>query len=119
MHIDRNPQHGGQGYQISADMPVTRRAVVRAPIQKDQVISIQTNYHSGWHAHANGQSLPVLKDGLGFILLRPKCEGSCEVELTYDGGWEFILCRALSFFTLFGVAYFLYRPFPISAFQSL
>ena len=95
-----------------------RRAVIRAPLGKDHVISVQTNYHKGWHARVNGQALPVLRDGLGFLLLQPKCEGNCEIELTYDGGWEFILCRVLSYLTLIAVVYFCFRPLPTSFFQT-
>ncbi len=96
-----------------------RRAVIRTALGKDQVISIQMNYHNGWHARANGQPLPVLHDGLGFLLLRPQCEGMCEVELTYDGGWEYMLCRALSLLTLIAVLYLFFRPLPTSFFQTL
>ena len=96
-----------------------RRAVIRAPLAKDQVVSVQTNYHKGWHAQANGKALPVLRDGLGFLLLRPNCEGGCEIELTYDGGWEFLLCRLLSYLTLIAVVYFWFRPLPISFFRTL
>ena len=96
-----------------------RRAVIRAPLGKDQVISVQTNYHMGWHARANGQPLPVLRNGIGFLLLRPNCEGPCEVELTYDGGWEFLLCRAISYMTLIAVVYLFFRPLPTSFFQTL
>ena len=96
-----------------------RHASIRATLGSQQVISVQTNYHKGWHARANGQSLPVRKDGLGFILLQPACVGSCEIELTYDGGWEFILCRLLSYLTIAAVIYFFWRPLPTSFFHSL
>jgi hypothetical protein len=28
--------------------------------------------------------------------LRPECDGPCEVQLDYDGGWELRVCRGIS-----------------------
>jgi hypothetical protein len=55
----------------------------------------------------------VQRDGLGFLLLRPQCAGPCEIELDYDGGWEYKLCRVLSFMTIVILAiygWFAIRP---------
>jgi len=46
------------------------------------VVSVQVNHHPGWRAKANGQPVKVERDGLGFLLLRPRCE-ECEIELEF------------------------------------
>jgi len=90
-----------------------RRAVIRTTANKDQLISVQTTYHPGWHARANNRPVEIRRDALGFLLIRPECEGPCEVELSYDGGWEYKLCRAISALTILGVAMLgiIYNPF--------
>src|SRR5689334_17576695 len=77
-----------------------RRISIRTSCTPGQLISVQTCYHRGWHAEANGRPAGVRRDGLGFLLLEPQCEGPCRVELTYDGGWEYQLCRLASAATL-------------------
>lgn len=46
------------------------------------------NYDPGWPAEANGRSVRLRPDGLGFILIEPQCSGACEVELHWSSGWE-------------------------------
>ena len=74
-------------------------------------VSIQVSYHPGWHATANGKKTPILRDGLGLMWLDSPCEGSCEIQLEYHGGWELILCRWISAFTLIAIAVWIYRIF--------
>jgi len=62
----------------------------------DQILSVQVSYSPGWHATAGGQSREIKKDGLGLMWLRPECSGPCDVELTYNGGWELRLARWIS-----------------------
>jgi hypothetical protein len=83
-----------------------RRATIEATLQRGQVVSVQTGYHRGWHARANGRASDVRRDGLGLLTIAPACEGPCRIELTYSGGWEYVLCRALSALAILGtVAY--------------
>ena len=81
-----------------------RGARIRAVVRPGQVISVQTGYHPGWHAAANGRSAPVVRDGLGLVAIRPECDGPCDVALDYDGGWEYQLCRAISGLTILAAA---------------
>jgi hypothetical protein len=80
-----------------------RRFSIRTIAKKDQVVSVQTGYHRGWHAAANGHPAEIRRDGLGFLLIQPQCDGPCEIVATYDGGWEYRLCRWLSALTMLGV----------------
>jgi hypothetical protein len=68
-----------------------------------QALSVQVSYHPGWHAHVQGRSVPVRRDGLGLMWMDPGCSGPCEVQLDYDGGWELRLCRYLSVAALLGL----------------
>jgi len=71
-------------------------------VRTGEAVSVQTAYHTGWHARANGRAAGVQRDALGFLTIAPGCDGRCEIELTYDGGWEYKLCRALSYLTILG-----------------
>lgn len=80
-----------------------RHISIRTTAHSGQAVSLQTCYHPGWHARANGRPAAVRRDGLGFLLIEPGCEGPCEIELNYDGGWEYRLCRWLSALTILGL----------------
>lgn len=67
------------------------RAEIHTTLQPRQAVSIQITYTPGWTAAINGAPEKVLKDGLGFLLLEPECQGQCEIILTYDGGTEWAL----------------------------
>jgi hypothetical protein len=73
------------------------RVHVRTTAVPGQAISIQITYHPGWHALSVGHVISLHADGLGLMWLDPKCNGPCEVELNYDGGWELRLSRFVSF----------------------
>jgi hypothetical protein len=82
------------------------QAQILAPVEPGQAISVQVRYAPGWRARANGQALPVGKDGLGLIALKPACQGPCAIALSYDGGAEFLLTCIASFLVMAGVAGF-------------
>jgi hypothetical protein len=87
----------------------TDKATIRTTSPAGSAVSIQVSYHPGWHAIANGKSVPILRDGLGLMWLDSPCEGPCEVQLEYNGGWELILCRWISALTLIAIAAWIYR----------
>jgi hypothetical protein len=84
-----------------------RRISIETTLARGQVISVQTCFHRGWHAQANGRPARVSPDGLGFLVIQPECQGACQIELTYDGGWEYKLARCLSLLTILGGAIFI------------
>jgi hypothetical protein len=63
-------------------------AVISALVHADQVLSVHINYHPGWSATVHGQPRRLHPDHLGQIVVDPQCDGSCTVELQYDGGRE-------------------------------
>ena len=81
-------------------------ADIQAQVQPGQAVSVQVTYHPGWRASVNGVAQSVKKDGLGFLLLEPACQGRCEITLAYDGGIEWrVTCLA----SLVAMAFVLYR----------
>jgi hypothetical protein len=65
-----------------------------------QLLSVQVNRATGWHASVNGSERPIWSDALGFIVVDPACDGPCSVDLVYDGGTEMKVARWLSLLTL-------------------
>jgi hypothetical protein len=86
-----------------------RRATIQASAVPGQVISLQTCYHPGWHATANGRPAQTRRDGLGFLLIEPECNGPCRIDLSYVGGTEYLACHILSLVALLGLAGYTWR----------
>jgi hypothetical protein len=82
----------------------TRQARIAADLRPDHLIAVQVAYHSGWSARVHGQARRVWGDPLGLMIVEPRCEGPCVVELAYDGGMEMKFFRALSWLCLAGGA---------------
>ena len=78
--------------------------VIRALVRPGQVISVQMTYDPGWHATVRESPHPIDRDGLGMLVIRPECNGPCEIELFYDGGMERKITRVLSWLVTIGVA---------------
>jgi len=85
------------------------RARVHASVAAGQVISVQVTYHPGWKATAGNAAVPLSKDGLGQMILSPGHAGEYDITLSYDGGWEAWLCRAVSAIVIFGTALAFFR----------
>src|SRR5262249_5234957 len=86
-----------------------RGATIRTAVNPGQKGSGETCYQPGWHAAANGRPARARKDGLGFLLIEPECNGPCRIDLSYKGGPEYITCRVLSFVALLGLAGYAWR----------
>jgi hypothetical protein len=78
------------------------RIHIRTNLSAGQAITVQVSYHPGWHARVGNRRLKVQKDGLGLMWLIPECNGECDIELDYDGGWELRICRWLSYLAFAG-----------------
>ena len=63
-------------------------AELNGHLVEGEVIATQISYFPGWKATAGGVPLRTYKDGLGFLVIEPKCSGDCRVHLVYDGGPE-------------------------------
>jgi hypothetical protein len=67
-------------------------AAIDATVAPGQVIATQVTYTPGWNATA----AEVTQDGLGLLVLKPTCQGACQIALTYDGGAEWRITCLLS-----------------------
>jgi hypothetical protein len=79
------------------------RMRIRTTAAPGQAISVQVNYHPGWHVTAANRHPQLQQDGLGLMWFRPECNGGCDVQLDYDGGWELRICRWISYCALAGL----------------
>jgi uncharacterized membrane protein YfhO len=78
------------------------RAHITGTVQPDQLVAVQVTYDPGWVATANGQAAPIARDGIGLMVVHPKCHGPCEISLVFEGGPQRRLFRSLSLLTMLG-----------------
>ncbi|HUB77883.1 MAG TPA: hypothetical protein VMB03_03755 [Bryobacteraceae bacterium] len=60
-------------------------AHIRAQLKREDLISLQVPWFSGWKAFVGGRPIPVSPDGIGFQVLHPACDGACEIALRWTG----------------------------------
>jgi hypothetical protein len=63
-------------------------ASVTADLRPEQILSVQISWDNGWNASAGGRAVKIRGDRLGLVVIEPRCNGPCTVNLTYDGGAE-------------------------------
>ncbi len=87
-----------------ADMRWLRsgQAHISAPVEPGEVVAVQVTYDQGWKAVANGRPAAIVRDGIGLMVLHPDCHGSCEIDLTFEGGLERKLCWFASLLVTLG-----------------
>jgi hypothetical protein len=76
------------------------RARIHGRLRKDDLISVQVAHVPGWTARIAGRHIDVRRDGLGFLLLEPRCEGDCEVDLVWHGRPDLPFAQWISIATL-------------------
>ena len=85
------------------------QGLIQADLEPEHLISVQISHHPGWRVLVNGELRPIERDGLGFMLIEPKCDGPCAIELTYDGGREMAVAKFASAAAfVFGLLWFGY-----------
>jgi hypothetical protein len=78
-------------------------ATIEATMNPSQVLSVQESWAPGWHATTRGREIPTDKDGLGLILLDPRCNGPCAIDLAFGVSPEAWLCRGFSLLATLGI----------------
>ncbi len=88
-------------------------ARIRAQLRRDDVVSVQVPWFKGWKAFAGVSERPVSRDGLGFMLIEPRCEGACEITLRWTGRPDQPFAAGISIATLVLLAVLIYRAKPL------
>lgn len=96
-----NPQYP----RASFDWTSLHSARIRTDLPANSVVSVQVSWSPGWHAQVNGATVPVLKDGLGFLYIVPGRTGPASISLYYDGGREMQIARVVSWGTWIVLAF--------------
>jgi hypothetical protein len=73
---------------------------ITSSVHPGQAVTVQVTYDRGWVAKANGRPAQIDRDGIGLMVLEPDCDGECGIDLTFDGGRERRICRAVSLLTM-------------------
>jgi hypothetical protein len=68
-------------------------ARISTAIRAEDLLSVQVSWDPGWSARVSGAPRRVWGDKLGQVVVEPRCEGPCVVELTWDGGAEMAIAR--------------------------
>lgn len=82
--------------QLKTTWRDTSRLEIQGPVPANMLLSLQVSYDPGWTASQGGRPLPVEKDRLGFIVLRPDPTTPTRIEMNYRGTGEQRLMAVLS-----------------------
>lgn len=82
-------------------------ARISADLKPEHLLYLQLTWDQGWQASVNGQSAATRADALGQMVIEPHCDGPCTVDLTYNGGAELKIARAVNAIALAGAALWL------------
>jgi len=80
------------------------RATIDGLVSSSEVVSVQIAWDPAWHATVAGKDVPVVKDGLGQIVIAPPCDGACAISLVYGTSPTIWLCRSASGFVMLAMA---------------
>ena len=59
-------------------------ATISATMDPTQVLSVKISSVPGWRATVAGKRVPIERDPLDFMLLKPSCNGACEINLQWS-----------------------------------
>lgn len=71
-------------------------ATISANLRPDLLLYVQVAWDKGWNARVNGAARKTWADGLGQMVVEPRCTRPCTVELVWDGGTEMLVAHILS-----------------------
>jgi hypothetical protein len=85
------------------------RARIRARLDPGDLLSVQVAWFPGWKAAVHGAPQPVSADGMGFLVIQPRCQGNCEIDLSWTGRGDLPLAAVVSLATLGLLAALIFR----------
>lgn len=71
-------------------------ASISANLRPEHLLYAQIAWDEGWRASVNGASRRTWPDALGQMVVEPRCDGPCTVEVLWDGGAEMRVARVVS-----------------------
>lgn len=74
----------------------TSRLTISGPVPSGQLVDVQVNADSGWHATQEGHEIAIAQDRLGFMVLHPTPAAQTHLELRYRGTAEQRIMAAVS-----------------------
>ena len=83
---------------------------ISGAIKSDSLVAVLMSHDGGWRAKQGGQEIEILKDDLGFMMLRAKPARSAEIVMSYRGNAEAYLMAALSLLVWCGAIAWLRWP---------
>jgi hypothetical protein len=90
------------------------RARIRANLRPDDLLSVQVAWFPGWKAFVHGERVAISADGMGFVVIQPRCQGECEIDLAWTGRGDRPLAAAISLASLGLLAFLSFRRrFPV------
>lgn len=84
--------------------------IMNASLRPEQLLSVQIAWDQGWTATVDGQTRPIRGDRLGQIVVEPRCNGPCTVQIRYTGGFELEFARAACLLALIAGTLCLFWP---------
>src|SRR5262249_10801529 len=69
---------------------------IEGRIDESRLISVQVNHDPGWRAEQDGHPIPIKRDRLGYLLLRPNASPMAHIHLLYRGTNEQHIMAAVS-----------------------
>ncbi|MBY0504577.1 MAG: hypothetical protein K2X03_11740 [Bryobacteraceae bacterium] len=82
---------------------------VRGTIVPDTFVALPVSHDTGWRAWQGGQPIEVLRDSLGFLMLRARPETNAAIVLRYGGSFEPYAMAVLSALVWSGACLFGWR----------
>jgi hypothetical protein len=85
-------------------------ARIRAKLRPDDLVSVQVAWFPGWEATIGGRRVAIQPDGLGFQVIRPACQGDCEIVMRWTGRSDYPFAAAVTITTLALLAMMAFKP---------
>jgi hypothetical protein len=81
----------------------TDRIWIQGPVLEPAMqVQVMTSYDSGWRATQDGEALPVSRDNLGYLLVRPKEGKAVDIRFQYGPTAERMACAGVSLLAWLG-----------------